>query len=110
MEVSVGKVVAFCFILGILFKVYVYSPFEFIQNNAVIDIGNTNNEDIGSKNISLSNNVTIVTAFFDIGTLVKGNKDNVRSPSKYKEWMSIFRYIENPLYAYVDTIENLEAF
>ena len=44
MEVSVGKVVAFCFILGILFKVYVYSPFEFIQNNAAIEIGNTNNE------------------------------------------------------------------
>ena len=62
------------------------------------------------KNHSLSNNVTLVTAFFDIGTLVKGNENNVRSPSKYKEWMSIFRYIENPLYAYVDTIENLEAF
>ena len=50
MEVSVGKIVAFCFILGILFKVYVYSPFEFMQNNAVIDIENTKNE-VSSMNI-----------------------------------------------------------
>ena len=50
MEVSVGKIVAFCIILGILFKVYVYSPFEFMQNNAVIDIENTKNE-VSSMNI-----------------------------------------------------------
>ena len=51
-----------------------------------------------------------MTAFFDIGTLIKGDNNNIRSPSKYKEWMKIFRYVENPLYAYVDTVENLEAF
>ena len=50
MEVSVGKIVAFCFILGIFFKVYVYSPFEFMQNNAVIDIENTKNE-VSTMNI-----------------------------------------------------------
>ena len=57
-----------------------------------------------------TNSVTVVTAFFDIGTLIKGDENNVRSPAKYKEWMKIFRYVENPLYAYVDTAENLEAF
>ena len=41
---------------------------------------------------------------------MKGDKNNVRDPSKYREWMSVFQYIENPLYAYVDSVENLEAF
>ena len=67
MEVSVGKVVAFCFILGILFKVYVYSPVEFIQNNAVIDIEDTKNEvssidifkPLGFCNLSYRNSINI---------------------------------------------------
>ena len=51
-----------------------------------------------------------MTAFFDIGSIAKGEVDNIRTPSKYKEWMNIFRYVENPLYAYVDTLENQQAF
>ena len=52
----------------------------------------------------------MVTAFFDIGTISKGNVDNVRAPDEYRNWMKIFEYVDNPLYVYVDTKENQKAF
>ena len=51
-----------------------------------------------------STDVTLVTAFFDIGSFQKG-KSQIYTPSRYSEWMAIFKYIENPLYVYVDKEE-----
>ena len=49
--------------------------------------------------------VTIVTAFFDLGSFEKGDRNHVYTPNKYKEWMSVFENIKNPLYVYVDSEE-----
>ena len=54
--------------------------------------------------------MTLVTAFFDLGSFAKGNKNNVYTPTKYKEWMQIFENIHNPLYVYVDSKENQKFF
>ena len=61
MEISIGKLVALCFILGILFKtyLYVYYPFEFIQDNDLSEI-----EKIGSLVRSINN--SLITCSFDI--------------------------------------------
>ena len=61
MEISIGKLVVLCLILGILFKtyIYVYYPFEFIQNNDVSEI-----EKIGSLVRSINN--SLITCSFDI--------------------------------------------
>ena len=54
--------------------------------------------------------VTLVTAFFDLGSFAKGDKNNVYTPTKYKEWMHIFENIHNPLYVYVDSEEYQKFF
>ena len=48
-------------------------------------------------------NLTIVTAFFDIGKFGKGNPNNVRSMETYLEWTKTFRFLQNPLVAYTDS-------
>lgn len=62
-----------------------------------------------SDHSSQISEVTLVTAFFDIGSFQKG-KYQVYTPSKYTEWMRAFKYIENPLYVYVDNEENADIF
>ena len=61
MEISIGKLVALCLILGILFKtyiyIYVYYPFEFIQDNDLSEI-----EKIGSLVRSINN--SLITCSF----------------------------------------------
>lgn len=50
---------------------------------------------------SLSSNITLVTAFFDIGSFQKGDSQEY-TPANYIQWMSVFQFIDNPLYVYVD--------
>ena len=53
--------------------------------------------------------VTLVTAFFDIGSFQKGT-EQIFAPSKYIEWIRAFEYIENPLYVYVDSEKYADIF
>ncbi|KAK7087317.1 hypothetical protein V1264_021386 [Littorina saxatilis] len=56
--------------------------------------------------------VTIVTAFFDLGTFQKGEKlQNIHyTPQKYLEWARAFRYLQNPLLIFTDSSEMEDCF
>lgn len=48
-------------------------------------------------------NVTVVTAFFDLGTYRKGrDPDYQRSPSVYLQWAESFLFIQNPVILFTD--------
>ena len=51
----------------------------------------------------IESDLTIVTAFFDIGTYGKGTPNNIRSVKTYLEWVKTFRFLQNPLVAYTDS-------
>lgn len=47
--------------------------------------------------------LTIVTAYFDIGAIQRANSKQRRSPELYFSWAGIFRYMLNPLVVYTDS-------
>lgn len=49
-----------------------------------------------------SRNITIVTAFFNLGPVQKGSEAVTRGPSTYRTWMWPYRHIENGVVAYFD--------
>ena len=58
-----------------------------------------------------TDDVTLVTAYFDIGSFQKGTmKGNTYSPGKYAAWMEVFEFIDNPLYVYVDNTKFSDFF
>ena len=57
--------------------------------------------DVSSLPSSNKTDITIVTAFFDIGNFGKGSKDDVRKT--YFKWAKTFRLIQNPLVVYTDS-------
>lgn len=52
---------------------------------------------------SLSSDVTIVTAFFDIGKFQKGDGSLYFTPDLYHTWMKVFGKIQNPVVFYFET-------
>ena len=62
------------------------------------------------KQINLHHDVTVVTAYFDIGSFEKGDKSNIYTPNQYTKWMSTFKFLDNPLYVYVDNRHTEEIF
>jgi hypothetical protein len=54
---------------------------------------------------SYSNEATVVTSYFDLGSFAKGSREHVFTKQKYLDWMKVFRNIRNPLVAYADTQE-----
>ncbi|XP_050397814.1 uncharacterized protein LOC126815861 [Patella vulgata] len=59
------------------------------------------------NNPAISSDITIVTAYFDIGTFQKGMLRTFTS-TKYKRWMESIKRIENPLIAFTDSQEIVE--
>ncbi|XP_067670379.1 uncharacterized protein [Haliotis asinina] len=47
--------------------------------------------------------ITVITAYFNIGSFAKGTKSNVYTPSRYMNWMKVFGRIRNNLVAYTDS-------
>lgn len=45
----------------------------------------------------------MVTAYFNIGSFIKGNGYDLFRPELYRHWMTIFSRINNPVVAYFDT-------
>ena len=60
-------------------------------------------ESLISPDSSLKDNLTVVTAFFDIGTFCKGTCFASRSLDDYLEWTKTFGYLLNPLVVYTDS-------
>ena len=46
--------------------------------------------------------ITVVTAYFNIGSFIKGKPDLVLTPDTYRNWMSTFELVDNPVVAYFD--------
>jgi len=46
--------------------------------------------------------LTVVTAFFDIGTFAKGKNDTKWNATTYHKWMTVLKLVENPLIVFVD--------
>ncbi|XP_046552548.1 uncharacterized protein LOC124262133 [Haliotis rubra] len=47
--------------------------------------------------------ITVITAYFNIGSFAKGSKSNMYTPSRYMNWMKVFGRIRNNLVAYTDS-------
>jgi len=48
------------------------------------------------------NELTVVTAYFDIGEFQKGFGGGILTPQFYRKWLTVFAQIENPVVAYFD--------
>ena len=59
---------------------------------------------------SMSPEVTVVTAYFNIGKLNKGGMFSQYTPERYVKWMSVFGRIDNPLIIFTDSREVEEIF
>lgn len=54
--------------------------------------------------------VTIVTAYFNLGSFQKGEGEDVFSPDLYRKWIKIFHRISNPVIAFFDDDRDLKMF
>ena len=52
---------------------------------------------------TLTNQITVVTAYFNIGNFPKATPRSMRKPDTYHQWMKIFAKIRNPTVFYLDT-------
>ncbi|KAL8572244.1 hypothetical protein ACOMHN_022481 [Nucella lapillus] len=59
---------------------------------------------------SMEPEITIVTAYFNIGKLNKGGPFGQYTPQKYIEWMSVFGRIDNPLIVFTDSHQVKDIF
>jgi hypothetical protein len=59
---------------------------------------------------TMSPEITVITAYFNIGALNKGGPFGQYTPNKYIKWMSVFGRIENPLIIFTDSVEVEEIF
>ena len=59
---------------------------------------------------TLRDELTIVTAYMNIGKFRKGETSNTFTPDLYHTWMRIFRRIQNPLIVYLDRNEDIAYF
>ncbi|KAK6182368.1 hypothetical protein SNE40_010075 [Patella caerulea] len=55
------------------------------------------------------NETTIVTAYFNIGSFIKGSTIKF-TPDRYLKWMTSFQYLNNPLVVYVDEQKMADVF
>jgi len=53
----------------------------------------------------LSDGLTVVTAFFDIGGFQKGNGGSQFTPRLYRDWARVFARLESPTIIFVDSEE-----
>ena len=54
---------------------------------------------------NLSDGLTVVTAFFDIGAFQKGNGGSQFTPRLYRGWARVFARLESPTVIFVDSEE-----
>jgi len=76
--------------------------FSFLNNNETGIYNNTV--------VVLEDDVTIVTAYFNIGSFAKGSQSQIFTSSLYRSWMSVFSAIDNPVIAYFDNDLDLQYF
>jgi hypothetical protein len=63
-----------------------------------------------SNNSTYADELTVVTAYFNIGSFGKGLPDNKFTPDLYAQWLRVFARIESPVIGYFDTDEYANRF
>ena len=63
-----------------------------------------------SKGSKLNDGLTVVTAYFDIGSFAKGSPDIKYTPTLYMNWLQVFGLIESRVIGFFDTDEHLDKF
>lgn len=63
------------------------------------------NKQIVGNNVNYTSNLTIVTAYWNLGTFQKGVRDLKFTTNTYFKWASTFKYLVNPLVVYTDSKE-----
>ncbi|ESO02366.1 hypothetical protein HELRODRAFT_161626 [Helobdella robusta] len=72
------------------------------------DLSNYVNSSFQNENL-YSNSITLVTAYFNLGSFQKGDQE-VYTPELYKKWMRTFYSIRNPVVFYSDSQEICDYF
>lgn len=75
-----------------------------VKNKSVVEIPQKNESKVGN-NVKNTRNVTIVTAYWNLGTFQKGVGGLKFSTNTYFKWASTFKYLVNPLVVYTDCKE-----
>lgn len=80
------------------------------SNSAVVRVQSIPLPDVPAIDVNrLSpDELTVVTAFFDIGSFEKGAGGPTMSSAVYRRWMSTFARISNPIVAYFDQISDAD--
>ncbi|CAG2189039.1 unnamed protein product [Mytilus edulis] len=58
----------------------------------------------------LLRNLTVVTAYFDIGTFPKGSFSEMQGQKQYEKWMIVYKYMQNPVLFYTDSEKYADLF
>lgn len=75
-----------------------------VKKKSVVEIPQKNESKDGN-NVKNTRNVTIVTAYWNLGTFQKGVGGLKFSTNTYFKWASTFKYLVNPLVVYTDCKE-----
>lgn len=75
-----------------------------VKNKSVVEIPQKDESKVGN-NVKNTRNVTIVTAYWNLGTFQKGVGGLKFSTNTYFKWASTFKYLVNPLVVYTDCKE-----
>lgn len=75
-----------------------------LKKKSVVEIPQKNESKVGN-NVKNTRNVTIVTAYWNLGTFQKGVGGLKFSTNTYFKWASTFKYLVNPLVVYTDCKE-----
>ena len=86
-----------------------------MQNNGKNTESHSHLKEISHKNKhndhSVSNEITLVTAYLDIGRFEKGESGSLfYDPYMYRRWMATFKFITNPVVAYFEDPIDVERF
>ena len=58
----------------------------------------------------LSDEITVVTAYFDLGKFSKGGGNHYYTPKLYRDWMKVFGRMKNVLVAYLEKDDDVRYF
>lgn len=75
-----------------------------VKKKSVVEIPQKNESKVGN-NVKNTRNVTIVTAYWNLGTFQKGVGGLKFSTNTYFKWASTFKFLVNPLVVYTDCKE-----
>src|SRR6218665_2232935 len=91
--------------------IYMFQVIYLRASRSSFRVNNTtsNNSSSSSRNYSLADRLTVVTGYFNLGSFQKDSRRNFTN-AIYRQWMSVFASIYNPVVVFGDTDSDLEFF